>query len=445
VPRLVATLVGIILVVSSIFGGLLCVIEVDRQIASLQRKATAAADHLQRSLALPTWNLGFREIEAQLDVAMLDREAYGLQLSLDGVQHPPIYRSRDANWNVAATEPLSDSGLLVATRDIDHNGTRVASIVVWYTDRFVRKDVARQVMFLAALIMTEAFSLALALIVALRSSVFLPLGTIERWADGVSRGERGTEPETRGDRGEIGGLHSSISRMVGLLDERYEEIAARERDLRSALALQEALAQELFHRTRNNIQVISGLISLREAKLGKAPGVEELRAIALSVDVIALAQEELYECGDFSCLDLGSYLRALAETIGGKRENEPTNLELSIETEALPVVIDIAIPIGLIVADLLARARGIAGSEGGPTRIALSLKRKPEGRAVINVSDDGEGPRPDFESDRAALLDIETVKALVKQVRGVLDYDSARRFSCTIEFPESIPGLSPRI
>jgi two-component sensor histidine kinase len=430
---------------SFILMGLLVALDRDRQVGTLDKSAKAAADYLKDNLILPVWNLGFGEIESQLDTAMLDRTAYGIRLSLLDVAHPPICRTRDEKWKMTRSEPIEVAGMIEEERTISHDGNAIASISVYYTDRFVREDMRREAFLLAAIMTAEATTLMLALILALRSSVFRPLWAIESWAEGVSRGEAARLPAPRSAGGEIESLRSSIGRMVALLDERYAEIVSQDRELRAALAVKEALAQELFHRTRNNVQVICSLIYLRKARCVDSSEGRDLQAIEASVEAIALAQEELYKREDLSCLDFASYLRALADRFVEKGGGPARWPRIEVEAESLIITIDLAIPLGLIATELLANAieHGFPGGRHGT--IKLSLARKPDGRALLRVEDDGVGPQPGFDPCRDKALGMETVAALIEQVRGRIEYDCSKGFSCAIDFPEERPGVARRI
>lgn len=444
-PRLVALLVGLILVVSLFLMSLLMVLEHDRQRSTLQKSAKAAADYLEENLTLPIWDLGFSAIEAQLDAAMLDRAAYGIELSLYGIDHPPIYRARDTDWGVIRAKPLKSSAAIEQTNKISHNGKPIASIVVYYTDRFARDDLLRESAFLSAIIMAEAATLIFALVLALRSSVFRPLWSIESWAERVSRGEKAELPAPRGGGGEIESLRSSIGRMISLLDERYEEIVSQDRELREVLAIKENLAKELFHRTRNNIQVISSLIALREAGCDDEKESRNLRDIEACVEAIALAQEELYKSEDLSCLDLGSYLRALAYRFLEAGKGALRGPQIVVEANTLSVTIDLALPLGLIVTELLFDLLERDFPDGECGRVELSLERKPRGRASIRIESKDASPRPGFGIAPDAAIGFKAIEALVAQVKGSIEFDYSAGFACEINFPEILPGVGRRV
>jgi two-component sensor histidine kinase/HAMP domain-containing protein len=445
-PRLIASVVGFITLASLILMSFLVDLGQRRLVSSLGERAEAAADHLALTLAFPVWNAVFREIDAQLEAAMLDPSLYGISLAMRDIDPPVRAWSRADDWSPRRAEATAAPGLIELRREVKQGNRVIASLELLYSKKFISQAGAREVLIFGALIFTEALTLAIGLYLIMRRSVFRPLRGIERWASEASLGVVAAMPPNLGRSGEIASLRDSIERMVRLLGERYEAIASEERRTRASLEQKAALVNELFHRTRNSLQVLSSIISLRESGAENEIAREELRVIQDRVFSISLAQEELFKNGDLSYVDLGSYLGALIERQVGERPGARDRIRARIDVERAPVIIDVALPIGLAVAEIVDNSLKHAFPGGRSGVISLSMKRKAEDSILLVLRDDGVGPPRDFDPARDARIGLETALALVQgQLQGSLTFDYEDGFACSILFADTGAGFAPRV
>ncbi len=425
IPRLLGYLIGLITVVSLVLISVLVGLENRRLVSQLEVHAEATADHLSTTLAFPIWNAIGREIDAQLDWVMLDHEVYGLSLVTDDLDPPRRVRSRDAEWHMKQEPAVYRGELLKAARTIVYEGRPIASMELLYTKRFVAERIAREAVFFVFLVMAEDLSIALGLALILRATIFKPLRMIERYAAGVSEGRDDSIPPWKGSHGEIESLHASIQKMVGLLAERYAAIVRKE-------AERDILVQELFHRTKNSLQVIAGLVSLRESRLQDGQARSELRDIAKRIQAMALAQDQLRKFGDLSYVDLGAYLEELVPLCLQGSDAPP---RLVVRARKVEVVIDVAMPLGIAVIELVSNSLEHAFPVGREGKLSAELDLEKDGCIKIVVSDDGIGPSPGFDPRRDASLGLELVFILIeRQLGGTVSFDFSSGFSCTLRF-----------
>jgi two-component sensor histidine kinase len=446
-PRLIISLVSLIAAVSLVLAAALLSVERARRDRDLREAAVVAAEHLARSLAFPAWNVVEREIDSQLEAAMLDPALYGTVFSAPDLDPPVRAWTRDASWKAVGGRPdESLRGLIIESRDIVFEGRAIAELRLVYSDRNERAKLGGEAFAVAAIVIGEAATLSIGLLLILGSSVFRPLRSIERWAAEVSDGGSPRAAEPVAASGEIESLRQSIIRMVGLLDERYETLSTAERELRIALDQKAVFANELFHRTGNNMAVISGLIALREGGRGATIPGRPLRAIKASVDAIALAQKELYKRDDLTYLDLGSYLESITRDIVASDRDRAGSVTVRSMCCELPVMIDVALPVGLSTAELVRNSLEYAFAEGRRGIVSISVRRLAEGGVSARVSDDGPGPGADFDPESSAGLGLELVGALIRgQLRGSVSYDFSGGFACEMRFAEAGPGFTSRL
>jgi len=206
-----------------------------------------------------------------------------------------------------------------------------------------------------------------------------------------------------------------------------EDITERKRAeaaLDESLREKQALLKEVHHRVKNNLQVISSLLRL-EAGRSATPGTRDvLREMQGRILAMALLHETLYKSGEFGKVELAHYLRQLAEQFFRAQSLGSGTVRLDLALDTVHVGIDQAIPCGLIVNEMLTNSlkHGFTEGRNGTVRVAVRLVA--EGQVQLEVSDDGAGLPPDFESRRSRSLGLQLISDLARQLGGHLDIGS---------------------
>ncbi|MFZ4617164.1 MAG: response regulator [Rectinemataceae bacterium] len=218
------------------------------------------------------------------------------------------------------------------------------------------------------------------------------------------------------------------------------DISGRKRSelqLRKNLAEKEALIAEIFHRTRNNMMVIMSILSFEEdlAKDGLVSAIVD--RTNSRIQSMALVHERLLASQDLSSIDLGDYARDLISTLMQAKAFPGTRITMKISTETVPLLIDAAVPFGLLLHELLSNAfiHAFPGDRKGVVRV--NIVRTPGGEIQLEVSDDGVGLPEDFDSRKAGKLGYQLIHGLVEQLGGILSLESAGGLACTARFKES--------
>ncbi len=191
--------------------------------------------------------------------------------------------------------------------------------------------------------------------------------------------------------------------------------------LQASLREKEILLQEIHHRVKNNMQVISSLLNLQSKHLSDPAAVEMFRECQHRIRTMALVHESLYKSSDLSKIEFGSYLRSLASHL--LHFNEVDTRRIGLETALEEVYLDIqtAIPTGLIANELLSNAmkHAFPGKRSGT--IELALRPLPEGSYLLSVKDDGIGFPEGIDVRKTESLGLQIVSSLVDQVDGRLE------------------------
>ena len=216
-------------------------------------------------------------------------------------------------------------------------------------------------------------------------------------------------------------------------------ILAEER-VHVSLHEKEILLQEVYHRTKNNMQVIAALLEMKAMRLAEGPATQVLAEMVQRIRVMALVHQKLYQSNDLSRIGLKGYLDDLLGLLGeclGTREHH-----IAIRLEVLDnpdLLIDTVIPVGLVINELVTNACKYA-FEGRPDAlIRISIRRSGPGMMELTVSDNGKGLPPDFDLTKQAGMGLQTVRAQIEQqLQGSVRVSTGEGTTWSIEFLDGL-------
>jgi two-component sensor histidine kinase len=204
--------------------------------------------------------------------------------------------------------------------------------------------------------------------------------------------------------------------------------------LAAALAAKDVLLQEVHHRVKNNLQIISSLLNLEAESL---PEVAQ-RALEESqrrIRSMALVHEQLYGGRNPGELDFAAYVRSLTNDLMNAYSNELERVQLRLELQPVFLGLSQAISCGLILNELVTNAFKYAfpASRKGEVLVALDCPQK--GIVRMRVADNGVGLPPGFDWTQSHSLGLRIVALLTDQLSGTLRTDSAAGAAFTLTFP----------
>lgn len=214
---------------------------------------------------------------------------------------------------------------------------------------------------------------------------------------------------------------------------------AAEQTTRQALAEKSLLLQELFHRTRNSMQLIVALLDWQTQHVDDAGTRAILHETQNRIRTMALVHQKLYQSQDLSYINLGRYIVDLVELLQDAYSVDSDQVEIRLDLEDVYVLIDTAIPFGLVFEELVTNAfrHAFAGGRGGSLR--LRLHRDGDGRILLRVSDNGVGLTPGFDPRRDGRLGLQIVFALSEQqLGGETDITSVDGVTFSLQFKDNL-------
>lgn len=202
--------------------------------------------------------------------------------------------------------------------------------------------------------------------------------------------------------------------------------------LEKAVDTKQLLLNELHHRVKNNLQVISGLLHLEVGNTDDPKAIQALTNSQQRVRAMGIIHDSLYQKDDIDKLDLNKYLGNLVRDLKTSFEgNEKVDLELDLETTVISL--KRAIPLGLIVNEIVTNAFKYAFADQGG-KLGMSLKNLSESRCELRVWDDGPGIP---ETVREGSLGHKIIRLLAKQVKGELTAHNDNGAHYSIVFQKS--------
>jgi len=209
-----------------------------------------------------------------------------------------------------------------------------------------------------------------------------------------------------------------------------------EGQIRGALKEKEVLLQEVHHRVKNNLQVISSMLNLQRRFVSDPGIVQVLEESQNRIATMSFIHESLYRATDFSSIGFSEYLQRLAGNLMTSYARRDCRVELHTELEPVFLNLDQAIPCGLIVNELLSNAMKYAfvGRAAGVVTLRVG---QVAGRVQIEVRDDGVGLPEGFDWKTHDSLGMYLVQALIEQLDGELEIGKGPGSSFLVSFTPS--------
>jgi PAS domain S-box-containing protein len=232
-------------------------------------------------------------------------------------------------------------------------------------------------------------------------------------------------------------LRQAYEELEGRVRERTVELATAVEELRQRNRDKETLLREVHHRVKNNLQVVSSLLSLQ------AQGHAEPHLISFAEDCkarvrsMALVHEQLYQSKDLQGVPLAVYVRTLVEGLMQGRSSSASRITCHVDVPDQTLPVDQAIPCGLIINELVTNAFKHAFPADHSGRVTLSVSDSDANHIELRITDDGIGFSEDVEPSRAGGFGLRLVAMLADQLDATLTFERHSGTSVRIRFPRN--------
>ena len=201
-------------------------------------------------------------------------------------------------------------------------------------------------------------------------------------------------------------------------------IRQKEQAISAALQEKDTLLRELYHRVKNNLQVISSLFSLQLRTLPDGEARLALQESADRVRAMALVHEKLYQSKNLSSIALDDYIGDLCHQLGNAAGAAERGIALEASAQPVEVGLQVAVPLGLVLNELLANSLRHGFPEGRRGHIAVHLACGADRALSLTVTDDGVGLPPGMNIAASRTLGLKLVQALASQLDGSFSLES---------------------
>ena len=214
------------------------------------------------------------------------------------------------------------------------------------------------------------------------------------------------------------------------------DIKAAEQKLLIALHEKEMLLKEVHHRVKNNMQVISALLTLQAAKLRDENVSRAFKDCQNRIKAMALVHETLYKAENLAKISLAQYVSILGQSLFADYGAHEKKISLAVEADGITLAVDQAVPCGMIINEILTNSLKHAFPSGGPGEIRFSARIIGGKTLEMIISDNGVGIPEDYDAASSQSLGVGLVEGLVKnQLLGTLETKTGPGTRFKIHFP----------
>jgi len=206
---------------------------------------------------------------------------------------------------------------------------------------------------------------------------------------------------------------------VGQIAERYnwvmEALQKEAAKTETSLQEKELLLREIHHRVKNNLQVISSLLSLQSRSSKDEQAIEMAKESQNRIKVMALIHEKLYRSKGFANVEFNDYIKNLVNDLFASYRVSASRISLKMEIEDISLGIDTAIPTGLIINELVTNCLKYAFTKDNDGEIRISLRSLDDGQNELIVSDNGVGIPENLDIKNAESLGLRMITNLTER------------------------------
>lgn len=229
-------------------------------------------------------------------------------------------------------------------------------------------------------------------------------------------------------------VKSANSVLEKRVAERTAELSAANEQLRATLAQRDLLLREVYHRVKNNLQVVDSIAALQARKLSDPDAIAALKGLRARIHALGLVHQQLMGSSDLRTFDIAPFLTELSKNLLSSSGKD--NVAIEVRAASCPVTLDFAISVGLIVTELVTNSLKHAFGESGGLIDVLLESRANEDMALV-VADNGRGWSED---SSAKGLGTTLLQGFVSQLNAKLIVTSDEGTRTEIRIPSGSVG-----
>lgn len=227
---------------------------------------------------------------------------------------------------------------------------------------------------------------------------------------------------------------NSVLEVSGISHDVTEKKLAEE-ELKESLKEKEVLLKEVHHRVKNNMQVISSILNLQSSYIKDEKTQNIFKESQNRIKAMAFIHESLYQTNDFSKIKFSEYITGLSKNLLHSYDIFDGLVDLKLNIGEVYLNLDLSIPCGLIINELVSNSLKYAFEEGERGTISIDLFND-NGIIRLSVSDSGKGLPKNIDYRDTDSLGLQLVVTLVEQINGELELDNTKGANYKIAFKQ---------
>jgi PAS domain S-box-containing protein len=228
--------------------------------------------------------------------------------------------------------------------------------------------------------------------------------------------------------------NKKVTEVSGIGHDITDKIKANEK-IQQSLQEKEILLKEVHHRVKNNLQVISSILNLQSSYIKDQNTLNILKESQNRIKSMAFIHENLYQTKDFSSINFSEYIINLSQNLIHTYSNSSNEIKLFLDIEKIYLNLDLAIPSGLIINEIVSNAIKYAFAESREEENTISIYLHVEGEYLkLRIEDNGIGIPDHIDFRNTESLGLQLVVTLLEQLNGNINIDNNKGTKYTIIF-----------
>lgn len=195
----------------------------------------------------------------------------------------------------------------------------------------------------------------------------------------------------------------------------------------------EILLKEIHHRVKNNLQILSSLLSLQSNSLIDPNAIDALSESRNRVESMGLIHQRLYTNEDITSVNIKDYISELCRSLEDSFSNSERHFNINEQIEYETLDVDYAIPLGLIINELVTNSIKYAFGDQTQVELNISLSETIQG-LILTVSDNGKSLKSINEIQIIESFGSQLIKTLSKKMKGSISIDTSHGYTTQIIF-----------
>jgi len=340
--------------------------------------------------------------------------------------------SQGGEWYKVVPNPYNNGRCLLYSSPVSYISIPLGTVYVGYNLNQYEQNVQS---FTSIIVILGLISLGIGIVLSLVFSrqITRPIKTIRGALQKISSGDLTVKIDVESND-EFAELAHTVNQMTGQLKDSRDQLQAS-MEQKQALREKEVLLKEIHHRVKNNMQVLSSMIRMQARRSDNEESLKFFKESETRIRSMSLIHEKLYQSEELSTIAMRPYLESLVRELRLVYSNNNT-VKFKISADESGLIMDSALPVGLIVNELVSNSLKYAFPDRYGGLITVAFNSINDREYKLSVSDNGIGTSESGLKKKGSSLGLKLVKTLSNQLGGKVVMRNRDGFCFEVVFSE---------